>query len=352
VLCDPDREYTQRIAWYVRESSFRKEMEITICSSTEALQEWMAVNPLDIAVVSVTAADRLDSKLFESISILWLTDGEPGEGPYGFPMVSKYETAPRLLQRFVHVRPRKQALLAQKRRAAPITAVWSVAGGVGKTRLSSMLAAEWLRKGRSVFLFGTDPGFYDMPEAYGVTYHDASEWMYAVKTGKPIAPDSEDLLRNPSLHSFHPDTSLREFAALGVEEGGALLEAASLSFGCEGVLVDTAAGWSPFTEYVWRRCDVLLFLSAAEPFSLGKTNQWLERWPGWDESSSYRVKSWFILNKCLKDNQEPKVNWQGDITRLPYVPEWKQSRERVDPLFQQRFHRFSEELWKRCMRRV
>lgn len=339
-LCDPDREYAERIVSFVRDSEFRKEAEITVCSEPELLPEWIMDRKFDVFAISLDYAEQIGHSIESGVRIVWLSGQERGNGPYGFPLALKYSAAPILIRMWLGDSGRKTD--PGRPKAAPIAAVWSVCGGVGKTKFTSSIANVWRESGRSLFILGIDPGLFTRMAKGEVMFHDVSDWLYAMKSGR--RPEG-DVKHGTGLHFLLPDTSYREWVGLGRKESAMLLELAATACGCDAVLVDAGTGWSVFTEEVWNRADALLCLAAEEEHCLIKTDKWLGEWPEWQEGGLYREKTMFAVNKCLPNTPSHAADWFRPAAKFPYVPEWKQVNDRVDPLFQQQIMRLSEELW-------
>jgi cellulose biosynthesis protein BcsQ len=350
VLCDSDSDYSLGIASFIRESEFRKEVELTVCSHPDSLRDWMKRERFDVLVIGAEFAGDFESGGLLSEGLVWISDGEEGIGAYGAPLLSKYDAVPRLLRTWLRY-SRKPIIGNRKDRgASPIVGIWSAGGGVGKTRLASALSQVWVEQGLDTFVIGLDPGIYESANAYTCAFHDVSEWLYGIKSGMDHVNWLGKAPASSRLHYFLPDSPYREFIGLGRGDGGELLTVAATAFGCDCVLVDLGDRWSPFTEEVWSRSDVLLCISTEEELCLRKTDKWLQEWSAWSEQPAFREKTVFVLNKSLGHKPALATEWVQQAFRLPYVPEWKQSTDRMDPLFQERIHALAEELWTRCRR--
>jgi cellulose biosynthesis protein BcsQ len=347
VLCDSDRDYSLRIAGYVRESEFRKEVELIVFSNPDTLNDWLQRETFDVLIVSLEFAASLEHEVTTE-GLIWITDGEGGIGPRKAPLQSKYESLPRLLRGWLRHSRRKGSMEGQRDAGASIVAIWSAGGGVGKTKLASSLSGVWAERGLGTFVIGLDPGIYEKADRFPAAFHDVSDWLYAIKSGKDLESWTRGASATSRIHYFLPDSPYREFIGLGRNEGAELLKMASTAFGCHFVLVELGSGWSPFTEEVWSRADVLLCVSTPDELCLRKTDKWLREWSLWSEQPAFREKTIFTVNKSLADTATLSPEWAEQAFRLPYVPEWKQSGERTDPLFQRRLHCLAEELWQRC----
>ena len=339
LLCDPDREYAERIAEYARNGMFRKEVEITVCTRPELFAEWLGDGKYDVYVASAEAASALSGGSALQRNVVWIGETGGRFGPGGATVLNKYEAAPKLLRAWLDRAP--PAGRGETR--AAVVGVWSAAGGVGKTRLIRSLAGAWARSGLRCFVAGIDPGGSadGLPE--GAAGRDVSDWLYAIKTGRSIAPEEVGDDGGALIRGFTSACSYREWAAIDRRAGESLLEAAASDIGEGIVLADAGTGWSPWAEAVLGRSDGILCVASEEPTCLAKTGKWLRDWPEWEENGTYRAKTKFVVNRCLDRDIAGSAGWEREAFRLPYVPEWKQDAERRDPVFQCAAERIAEE---------
>ncbi|WP_309118460.1 hypothetical protein [Paenibacillus sp.] len=344
LLYDPDREYAERIADYARNSYFRKEVEVTVCTRPELFAEWLRDGRFDVFVAAASAADEIPGVDRLPGPVVWLgeEDGR-GDSVVGTALC-KYEAAPKLLRAWLE-RAAGNSAVGNGGKRASIVGVWSAAGGVGKTRIIACLAEAWGRRGVRTFVAGFDPGGWREEASAG---RDVSEWLYAIKSGRPIGEEPIAAAGGETSYGFSPASSYREWASVGRREAEALLEAAALDVGDGIVLADGGTGWSPWAEVVWGRSDELLCVSSEEPACLEKTEKWLNDWPEWEERGAFRAKTRFAINRCLNRTGPESYGWTREAFRLPYVPEWKQDAARRDPSFQAAGERLAEEVRARC----
>lgn len=343
-LCDSDRDYAGRIAAFVRNSDFRKEVELTVFGSPDAFAEWAKRESFDVLVASVEFAPQLRGTGEERC--LWISEG--GEaGPGGETTLPKYDAAPRLLRAWM--RHSRNPANAAERKEAPIAAVWSVGGGVGKTKLVSEIARVWAGNGLSPFVVGTDPGIYDGAETMPATFHDLGDWLYAIKCGKSPKPDERQTGAASRLHYFLPESPYREFAELSREEARELLRVTAAAAACDVVLIELESPWSAFAAETFQRADALLLVSAADDRCMRKTEKWLEENANRWETPGMEHKTIYALNKALPDRESADSIWAAKAYRLPYVPEWKQDGKRRDAIFDRTAMQVAEVLWARCV---
>jgi len=338
LLCDSDREYAERVAEFARNGMFRKEVEITVCTRPELFVEWLRDGKYDVYVASVEVASAAAGGAAEARSVVWIGERGGRFGPGGAAVMNKYEAAPKLLRAWLDRAPPA----GSGGTGAVVVGVWSVAGGVGKTRLTRTLAVAWTRSGIRCFVAGFDPGGTADSITEGAAVRDVSDWLYAIKSGRPILEEEPGDNRGAMLRGFGSSCSERERASIDRREGEALLEAAASDVGDGIVLADAGTGWSPWAEAVWGRSDGILCVASEEPTSLAKTEKWLRDWPEWEDGGAYRSKTKFVLNRCL-EREGAAAGWLKEAFRLPYVPEWKQDPERRDPSFQRAGERLAEE---------
>ena len=346
-LCDSDREYADRIAEYARNGDFRKEVEITVCTRPELFADWRRDGRFDVYVAAIELAPAIAGSSGASRPIVWIGEPGAGLGPDGARISNKYEAVPKLLRCWLDRAAAHPNAVVTKR--AAIVGVWSAAGGVGKTRLTGYLADAWTKKGVRTFVAGFDPGATGGAEGETAIYRDASDWLYAIKSGRPIEESRRATDEAALWHGFSSGCSYREWAGIGRREGEALLEAAAADIGDGIVLADAGTGWSAWAEVVWDRSDEILCVVTEERSCLAKTDKWLNDWPEWEVSGAYRAKTRFVVNRCL-NGEAPlgSLDRGRQAFRLPYVPEWKQHAERNDPVFQREATRLAEEVRAAC----
>ncbi|MCI3922514.1 hypothetical protein MO973_19980 [Paenibacillus sp. TRM 82003] len=322
-------------------------MELTIFSSAEAFVEWSIREPFDVAVVCDELAADLERLKWKSDRVLWISE-RSGPGPEGSPIVPKYESAPRLVRTWL--RHSRAASARDGEKNAPIAAVWSVGGGAGKTKLVSGIAEAWARSGLSPFVVGADPGLYDGADAFPATFHDVSEWLYALKGGQSPTVGERRAGAAPRMHYFLPDSPYREFAELERREAGELLQVAAAA-DCDIVLVELESPWSAFAAETFHRADALLLVCAADEGCVRKTGKWLEENADRYEAAGMEHKTICAVNKSLPDSFVDRTGfpWLSKAVQLPYVPEWKQDGKRRDALFDRGIERLAEELRKLCV---
>lgn len=321
---------------------------MTICSSAEVLCAWLQQETFDLLIVNVTVAEEVMSCIPTGQKVVWLTERKGGMTDQEGAMMLKYDSAPRLLRRWMEYAGKTGKLRGEAEPSPPIFAVWSAAGGVGKTKLVSLLAKAWLDEGLRLFVIGLDPAIYDNVSLYAVQFHDASEWLYELKSGRELGDIDSTAGVSALWHVFLPECSVREFLSISREETAALLHRAASRYGCDAVLVDAGTGWSPFIDEVWGRAETIVCVSTEERESMCKTDKWFQEWEAWSEHGALRSKTLFVINKCLPRGETVSFDWMQQGFRLPYVPEWKQDSSRVDAVFQQRVQELAKGLWDRC----
>lgn len=345
-ICDADGDYARRIAEYARNSEFRRELDVTVCTRAELLGEWRRSGRFHVYAVGIEWAESIGKVPPDDRSVVWIGERAGLYGPNGVPAVAKYMPAPALI--------RVWACRGQRRRqlpkGAPVVGVWSAAGGAGRTKLIAHLSEYRTRRGLGTFVAGIDSGA--LPHAaVDASFHDAAEWLFHIKTEGAAPGGGEGAAADTPLHAFAPDCSYREWSGISRTDGEKLLDGASSAV--DGiVLADAGAGWSPWAEAVMDRAELLICLSSNDESGLAKTRRWLADWPEWEDGGAYRAKTMFVLNRCLPETYEEAAGERlPDAARLPYVPEWKQDPTWRDAIYQRTVERLAEEVSGRCRER-
>jgi hypothetical protein len=331
-LCDPDPEYALKVANAANRMETRGGVEVVAFSELEALSEMRSDRRPDLFAVHALWKERVLPIIGDAPAV-WLTE-ELSESDNDERTVYKYQAVPQLLQAIMKEGGLKQTRRTTKEtssRRAGVIAIWSAAGGVGKSTLAALLSEELKRsQGGGVFCLSLETGMSSALWLETAGRHDASEWLYELKRGRREAMTPE-AVEWDGVESFRLDCSIREFAQLSTADTSQLICRAAELPGCGEVIIDCESGWSERSIAAWEECDLIVCLCGSDASSRKKTERWLAEWPGWEQAGVYRQKSLFVVNKALSNGLPPSPApfASPPFAALPYVPEWKIGDDRT-----------------------
>ena len=141
-------------------------IEVSICSTLECLQETLARRKYDVALIDAEMIIKADLKTIHLPLLLW-SEHEPAVDIPGEPeRIQKYQRISSIvaavLERYAKVSKIKHS---SDSRYANITAVWSPAGGVGKTTVALAYTSSKVSDDKEVFYlnletFSSVPGYF------------------------------------------------------------------------------------------------------------------------------------------------------------------------------------------------
>ena len=127
-------------------------LEVSICSVPEGLQEALSKCRYDVALIDTSFIKYADMSLVSLPLLLWAETDISDDLPEGLGIVNKYQRISSIvstvLERYAKVSKRKNGPESKK---ANTTAVWSPAGGVGKTTVALAYALSCAADGKDVF---------------------------------------------------------------------------------------------------------------------------------------------------------------------------------------------------------
>jgi len=165
LIASNDTCYTTKLSEQISKNH-SDTLEITICSNPDVLEETISLNKAEIVLI-----DRMFVKYIEDMKValplILQEKNQADEAPEGFAAIGKYGRisgiVADILEKYSKVS--KKAITGAVKTAA-ITAVWSPAGGVGKTTVALAAAAALAQSGKRVFYlnletFSSIPVYFD-----------------------------------------------------------------------------------------------------------------------------------------------------------------------------------------------
>lgn len=179
-----DNDYLERLSRVMSEK-YASLLEITACSSTDSMQKLLQHDHVDVALVDPELAGALDMSAVKMPILLW-------DGVTDIPAL---EENPRIIRKYQRISAITAAVLEHYATlpsndpvledGAEIVAVWSPAGGCGKTTAALAYAAQAASRGEKAIYLDLEPF--------------SSVDAYFTANGKSISSVFERLDANPEL---------------------------------------------------------------------------------------------------------------------------------------------------------
>ena len=126
-------------------------LDVSTCSTAESLREHLTARSFDVALLEASMIDDMDLRSINLPLLLWPEDENiPGE-PCEFKKIRKYQRISSIVSNVLELYSKESANERGSRsKKARITAVWSPAGGVGKTAVALAYSAGKVLEGKQV----------------------------------------------------------------------------------------------------------------------------------------------------------------------------------------------------------
>jgi cellulose biosynthesis protein BcsQ len=141
-------------------------IDVSICSALDGLQEAVTKRGFNVALIDATMIEYVDISLIQMPMLLWSENEAIGDMQTGVGKINKYQRVSSIvatiLERYAKVSKNRQE---PDSKYANITAVWSPAGGVGKTTIALAYALIKVAEDKEVFYlnlenFSSVPGYF------------------------------------------------------------------------------------------------------------------------------------------------------------------------------------------------
>jgi len=176
LIASCDVTYTGLISEYIS-NNYPDIMELSVCNDLQGLRETLSLRRYDVALMDAGFMKSTEPESVKLPLMLW-SEAESGSGSEAvfeagsdgiseqLPRVNKYQRISSIVTEVLE----HYAKISGKRRdpdskSASITAIWSPAGGVGKTTVALAYAASGVSEGKDVFYlslesFSSVPAFF------------------------------------------------------------------------------------------------------------------------------------------------------------------------------------------------
>ena len=140
-------------------------IDVSICSALEGLKETLSKRKYNVALIDMEMMEHIDTCSIHLPMLLWSENDDADALPSDFERINKHQRistiVSTILERYSRVSESRHGLESEQ---TGITAVWSPAGGVGKTTVALAYALSNASDGKEVFYlnlenFSSVPGF-------------------------------------------------------------------------------------------------------------------------------------------------------------------------------------------------
>lgn len=350
VIADNNEEYASGLAAFFRSSEI---LPLTTVKRFTQLEHVMAyskqVNQAEwFLLICEEWADRLEGDTLPNLchkTVLTDVIGDDSEEKHLFYRYQSLDIlASRLRKRIV---PSMQINTAsdQAMGAATTIAVYSAAGGSGKTVTSSNLAYHLAQRGYQVLYFNyeTYPSFESMPRQEGALF---SKLLYQLKNHPERFSNhlSESIIPHPLLQCDTLPTPLymNELAEINGDEMRILLQSLKQTNAYDYVIFDLPSIWNDCLSTALQHSDEVLWLLLDEVHCRHKTVFLMQQLYHTDEAfyNDLLKKIRFVLNKALESGMRNDYMKHGlrILDQLPYIPKWKTSERFEEMLLEAAFY--------------
>ena len=141
-------------------------IDVSTCSSPAGLQENLSKWRYDVALIDPELIEYANTSFINLPLILWSETDQSDTLPDGFGKISKYQRISSIVASILEIYAKvSKSRYSPDSKHAEITAIWSPAGGVGKTSVALAYAMSKIPDGKEVFYlnledFTSVPGFF------------------------------------------------------------------------------------------------------------------------------------------------------------------------------------------------
>ncbi len=334
-----EQDYMKRLADYVRNSPYAEQWQIVAFSSSAACVRYVdegyrldmiAGQPSLLAEMSEHAALRT----IPCVALV-MNPGQSGEEME----LRQYQPLPELLQRLSDFYKRSQLHMVKavsREESSKAVAVYSTAGGAGKTSLALHLAQAAGARGLQVFylnleLWNASADWLGTAEGEAASSAAGlSDMLYRLKTEPDQAPVwlSEHRGRHPLLKGdfLAPAANAEDRLTLGCEDGGALLDAVKRCGLYDLIVIDMDASLGDLETGIFDEVEHVLWVVDERADNEGKRQLKLQygrqRWGERFERLSRKFL--YIRNRSLAGSAVHDQERRWASVHLPEAAEWRE----------------------------
>jgi len=274
LIATTDADYTEHLSENITER-YADVISVSVCSSAERLRELLSTRKFDAALLEAPMSDGADISSIRMPLCLWTEDNNSPDIAGSCEKIRKYQRissiVAEVLGKYAKVSTGGRGFNSEK---VQITAVWSPAGGVGKTTVALAWSAKKASEGKQVLYLNVE-SFSSVP-------------VYFPETGKSISTVFEMLENNAGniemlirgirqtdkgtgVSYFRQPENFDDMNILSSENISTLVEA------CAGVteelIVDMSGICDERTQQIFRLADKVLLVTDMTPAARSKLEQ-------------------------------------------------------------------------------
>ncbi|WP_127530559.1 P-loop NTPase family protein [Paenibacillus kobensis] len=340
-LASADGSYVRRITEYVRDTPLAERWQITAFTNGAALRHYMQGGlPVDMVAVDTVLRDELlSSSGLPAVPVAALCDG-PGEPlPMEVRAVKRLQPIPELF----HALHAVYAEHAGRRRVhddsggAAVAAVYSAAGGAGKTTLAVHLAHQSASAGSRTFYLNLET--WNGSDAWlgggrqeNRTDDGFAQLLYMLES----APDQAatrlpGLCRTDSIllfDYFEPCRNAEDRISLQPQAALQLVDAIAGSGLYDVVVIDTDSGISGLHMALFQRCSRLFYVEDGTLACTQKKEQFLAySRDKWGEAFLHAEMKRITVRRETPgngpDEYNPDRGGDGQAMEVPFITSWR-----------------------------
>ncbi|GGD76734.1 AAA family ATPase [Paenibacillus nasutitermitis] len=328
IIAVREAEYIERLADYIRHSPFGEDWQLTAFTNPAALRHFIRGG---YAVDLIAAQPHMLDELGEQTGAIPLVAlvGRSGQYPNAAEVL-QYQPLPQLLQALSAVHAATGASTSRTEgEESPVVAVYSAAGGIGKTMLALQLARQAGVRGMRVFYLNLEQWNATSLWLGDEGSEDFPQMLYTLQAQPDKSPLRLSELRKRHatlpMDYFAPSGNAEELLSLSADQTALLIRTIACAGQYDLVIIDLDSRLEELHHAVLQAAGHILWLVSGDGGVLRKTQLALrygeQKWG--NDFLNCRRKFKFINARSL--NNDPiceealKLRLAGS---LPFMPEW------------------------------
>ncbi len=325
ILADPDSKYVDKVAEYIN-SSFSARIQVSSFTKVDLLEDCLRSSPdkIDVLLAHPEFLRQAPDFYQNIVLVVLLADGAIDQRHEEFKSVDKFQPGDKLVYQLLNLYSEQNtrvARLVTGSKQTKLAAVYSPAGGVGKTSIVLGLAARLSEQGNSVFGLSleTSGSIFAVLSCTGndALTHILLSLSENVETlpVKAEAYKTRDYLYN--LDFFEPPDCFLELSELAAGDLRSLLIGLKHMGKYDVVLIDLDSTADEKLLTVFNCCDEVILVQAPDSLCRFKTEVFLGqvRRIGLMEPPGLWPKLILVINK---DNGTPAASLEQNGFKANY----------------------------------
>ena len=312
LIASDDADYSEHISGYISEHH-TDVIDVTVCSSVERLKELLRIQNFDAALLEASQIGGIDLCAIMLPMLLWTDDVCAEVAPAELKKINKYQRISAItasvLENCAIASPYLRDPDTGKAR---ITAVWSPAGGVGKTSVALAFAASKVSENKNVLYLNLE-SFSSVPVYFSETGKGISavfEMLENSECNVKMLIQSINRQDRGGISYFCRPDNFDDLNILSVENIGVLTNA------CAGVsdelIIDLSCACDERTRQVFSIADKVLLVIDQTNMAKNKLSQFVYQHDMFD---LIKNKAALVINKSATIDEQIT----DEVIALPMV---------------------------------